>query len=363
MDLGPSTIVCEHYGAQLWYEVRTVKSKMPTKPKFSLCYSEGRVELPLLKEPPPFLGDLLNINSDQRSINFQLGIRIYNSLFAFTSLGGNVDRSVNNGSGPYVFRVNGQTHHRIGSLLPVHGQKPKYAQLYIYETNNEVKNRIDAVIHEDDRNYVDPNILTGLMEMLDQCNQLVKCFRMVRDRFDESDIHNVRILLIRSRNSGERQYDLPVMSKIAALIVGDFNIESSDRDIIVENRSLGLQRINGTHASFMALQYPLLFPYGEDGYMLGIPYRNLNGSNSRKRESITMREYYAYRLQQRFHEGKTLLLGRRLFQQFIVDAYTSIEEERLQWVKFNKKKLRSELHFGLKDVVLRGDTGPITVVK
>ena len=87
----------------------------------------------------------------------------------------------------------------------------------------------------------------------------------------------------------------------------------------------------------MALQYPLLFPYGEDGYMLGIPYKNLNGSNSGKKESMTMREYYAYRLQQHFHEGKTLLLGRRLFQQFIVDAYTSIEEEILQRVRFNQK--------------------------
>ncbi|XP_075650013.1 uncharacterized protein LOC142620542 [Castanea sativa] len=232
-----------------------------------------------------------------------------------------------------MFRVNGQTHHRIGSLLLVHGQKPKYAQLYIYETDNEVKNRIDAVIHEDDRNYVDPDIVTGLMEMLDQCNQLVKYLRMVRDKFDESDIHNVRIRLIRSRNSGERQYNLPVMSEVAALIVGDFNIESSDRDIIVENRSLGLQRINGTHPSFMALQYPLLFPYGEDG------------------------------LQQRFHEGKTLMLGRRLFQQFIVDAYTSIEEERLQWVRCNQKNLRPELYYGLKDVVLRGDMDPITVGK
>ena len=127
MDLGPPTIVCVHCGAQLWYEERTIKSKTPTKPKFSLCCSKGRVELPLLKEPPPFLGNLLNINSDKRSINFQLGIRIYNSLFAFTSLGGNVDRSVNNGSDPHVFRVNGQMYHRIGSLLPIHGQKPKYA--------------------------------------------------------------------------------------------------------------------------------------------------------------------------------------------------------------------------------------------
>ena len=71
------------------------------------------------------------------------------------------------------------------------------------------------------------------MEMLDQCNQLVKYFRMVRDRFDELDVHNVQIHLIRSRNSGERQYDLPVSSEIAALIVVDFNIESSNKDNIV----------------------------------------------------------------------------------------------------------------------------------
>ena len=49
------------------------------------------------------------------------------SLFAFTSLGGKVDRSVNNGIGPYVFRLNGQNYHRIGSLLPIEGEKPTFA--------------------------------------------------------------------------------------------------------------------------------------------------------------------------------------------------------------------------------------------
>jgi len=42
---------------------------------------------------------------------------MYNLLFAFTSLGGKVDRSINNGTGPYVIRLNGQNYHRIGSFL------------------------------------------------------------------------------------------------------------------------------------------------------------------------------------------------------------------------------------------------------
>ena len=38
----------------------------------------------------------------------------------------------------------------------------------------------------------------------------------------------------------ERQYNFPTTSEVAAIIVGDFNIESCNKVIIVENQSLGL---------------------------------------------------------------------------------------------------------------------------
>ena len=72
MNLGPPTQVCEHCGAQLWYEERTIKSRKPKKPKFSLCCSEGKVELLFLKNPPPFLKRLLNMSNDQRSNKFRI---------------------------------------------------------------------------------------------------------------------------------------------------------------------------------------------------------------------------------------------------------------------------------------------------
>ncbi|KAL4606240.1 hypothetical protein ACB092_09G087600 [Castanea dentata] len=285
MNLGPPTQVGEHCGAQLGHEERTIKSRKPKKPKFSLCCSEGKVELPFLKDPPPFLKRLLSMSNDQRSHKFRVGIRIYNSLFAFTSLGSNIDRSVNNGTAPYVFRLNGQNHHRIGSLIPVDGQKTQFAQLYIYDTKNEIANRIDAITSGDYRKDVDIDIVIGLLNMLDNYNQLVKYFRMARDRFNESDMHDVRIRLI--GNSDSKQYNLPNTSEVAAIIVGDLNTENCERDIIVENQSSGLQRIYGSHLSYMALQYPLLFPYGEDGYRPDIPYKNFDGARSKKRESIT----------------------------------------------------------------------------
>jgi hypothetical protein len=62
-------------------------------------------------------------------------------MFAFTSMGGQANTKINNGGGPPQFILSGQNYHRIGSLLPEQGTTSKFAQLYIYDTQNEVENR------------------------------------------------------------------------------------------------------------------------------------------------------------------------------------------------------------------------------
>jgi len=63
-------------------------------------------------------------------------------MFSFTSIGGKIDSSMNNGSAPPQFILSGQNYHRIGSLLPEESSNPKFAQLYIYDTKNELSNRM-----------------------------------------------------------------------------------------------------------------------------------------------------------------------------------------------------------------------------
>ena len=60
-------------------------------------------------------------------------------------MGGNVDDSMNNGKAPPIFVMHGENCHQIGSLLPRPGNDPKFAQLYVYDTDNEIKNRMRAV--------------------------------------------------------------------------------------------------------------------------------------------------------------------------------------------------------------------------
>lgn len=141
LNFGLPEIKCNWCSAEVWFEERSEKSRSSKHIEFSICCQKGKVDLPLLKKPPHLLLSLIN-GSDKRSKHFKENIRAYNSMFAFTSIGGKIESNINNGGGPPQFILSGQNYHRIGSLLPKPGTAPKFAQLYIYDTQNEAKNRM-----------------------------------------------------------------------------------------------------------------------------------------------------------------------------------------------------------------------------
>ena len=135
---------CPKCNAKMFYGERLQKEYNPRKPRFGLCCRQGRITIapnPPLPEP---LKDLYYKN-DKRSKFFMENIRSFNSMFAFTSMGGKVDYKINKGKAPPTFVMNGENFHQIGSLLPMPGKEPKFAQLYIYDTDNEIKNKMNVV--------------------------------------------------------------------------------------------------------------------------------------------------------------------------------------------------------------------------
>jgi Helitron helicase-like domain at N-terminus/PIF1-like helicase len=85
-----------------------------------------------------------------------------------------------------------------------------------------------------------------------------------------------------------------------------------------------------------------------------IQIRGENGDGSQQRK-ITQRAFYSYRLHQRFNSGfKILHHAGRLFQEFIVDAYAQIEQNRLRYLRTNQNNLRVDLYKGLADAAADG---------
>ncbi|XP_022014342.1 uncharacterized protein LOC110913832 [Helianthus annuus] len=352
LDHGDQCITCQVCNAKFW-EVETARGRTNNrKTSYFLCCGYAKVELPDYKDAHPNYQKLFT-SLDNESKHFLKNIRRYNSMFAFTSMGGKVDPTVNRGNGPFCYRISGENYHSIGSLLPENGNKPKFCQLYIYDTENEVSNR-DSIFSrskESDTSSsasVDRHLIQHIKSVLDSDNVLVKVYRMVRDCFHDDPQLTLKVRLIGRRDKDGRMYNLPTCGEVAALIVGDVENAFENRDIVVETKSGTLQRISELHPSYLALQYPILFPYGDDGYRVDIPHRGVVDVTNKKRPNCTMREFFSYRIQDRVNQFSLILNSRRLFQQFLVDAYTMIESERLNYIRFQQKNLRSDTYESLR---------------
>ena len=112
-------------------------------------------------------------------------------------------------------------------------------------------------------------------------------------------------------------------------------------------------RIPSTHTSYDPLSYVITHLHGDKGWTYDIPFAHKKG----KRNNVSAAEYYTYRLHTRDPPGlddiiqDTLTYGGILKQQYLCDQYVKVEEERLNYQRFNQAKLKAETYSGLQDAV------------
>ncbi|XP_028779075.1 uncharacterized protein LOC114735542 [Neltuma alba] len=357
LDDGDPVYECQFCGALLWIGERLKRCSSSEYPLFSTCCCHGKVVVPYLQTPPEQFRQLFFQKEHPKSKNFLANIRAYNNMFCFTSMGGKIDHSLNSrGGGPYSFIMSGQNYHLLGSLLPPEGCPPVYSQLYIYDTDNEIRNRMAAIRHHPDKSGVDEAIAMDIKDCLDQHNALVKKYRMASEILRQDNTAEVRIRLLRESTNRSRNYELPTASEVAALIVEDFDESYSNRDIIIEKKAGSLKRVHELHRSYLPLQYPLIFHYGNNGFIPKTKHNDASLISTRKKKYLTIREYLAFRLMDRNIEESVLLHSKRLLQQFIVDGFTMVESERLDYIRRHQRELRVDLYKGLADAITRGET-------
>ncbi|XP_021974699.2 uncharacterized protein LOC110869784 [Helianthus annuus] len=338
LDHGDQVITCEVCYAKLWDAEKGSGRKEGGKICHMLCCGYAKVVLPDYKSATPYYKSLF-MSNDNESRHFLKNIQRYNSMFAFTSMGGKVDQTVNTGNAPFCYRISGENYHSIGSLVPENGGKPKFCQLYIYDTENELAIRSsDDASSSTSSDETDNKLIQQIKAMLDTNNVLVKIYRMVRDCFQQNPNTTLKLRLIGKREQDGRTYNLPTSSEVAALIVRDIDNALENRDIVVETQTGSLKRISELHPSYLALQYPILFPYGDDGYRIDIPHRGVIDVTNKKRPNCKMREFFL----------------RIVYKIFLVDAYTMIESERLNFIRFQQHDLRSDTYENIRKLRYNG---------
>nr|GEW89449.1 DNA helicase [Tanacetum cinerariifolium] len=219
-------------------------------------------------------------------------IRAYNQMFAMTSFGAKIDESINARRGSYVFKVSGQIYHWIGSLCPPAGEPPR-----------------------------------------------------------ELDIPEFKIRLYNAE--GARGYELPTSNTLGLMVFENGISDNANFDVIIEHRDGPPQRVNKLHPSYMSLQFPLLFIYGQPRYHKELTLKSATGVGRGKR--LTMLAYYRYQLHFRLQQYDLLFRVGRLFQQYVVGVFCAVEHNRLDFLRKKQNDIRSDYLSGLYDAISRGE--------
>ena len=381
-DLGRMSEVCQHCGALHWKAERLTASRK-NNILFGICCNSGRVQLPPL-DPPPDVIRTLFTGQDVVSKEFRSNIRQYNNAFAFTSLGVPKRRMVTHdqrGSGPYSFRIQGELCHWSGPLAPSEGEEPAFAQLYIYDPATA----LEARRRRNDK--LNPLTLQALQDVLWESHPYAAIYRHAHELLlqDGSVDFSIRLHCI----GDKRRYNLPIADEVAVIIPGNEDAEAAGpRDIVLHQRTDdGLQSLYDGHPAYACLHYVLLFPTGQHGWHWGLRLHDPpsetapniataahpaagqeddpgsedggegdeDGEEGGKSRTLTQTRFYAYRLHARLNEFSTILNAGKLLQQYIVDAWASSDQNRLNWFRMNQSKIRASLYSGLQDATARAD--------
>jgi hypothetical protein len=332
-------------------------------------------------DPPEPLKSLWD-GTNPRSAEFRKHARKYNSAFAFASF----QYGERGGPGPrrgiQTFQIQGAVYHLQGPLGPAPADKePRFAQLYFYEPEeaNNFRQR-----HYD----LDPWITGRIRDVLEEHNpfqrRFVTAFDMLREFTGEASlILDPQLKLVIDPGKDQRRYNLPTVNEVMAIIPDEWS-DPSVRDVILFHRnedgslSQSFERISRSHPSYLPLHYVLLFPHGSPGWHFNMPCRPNDGAaagrgaadmdvdedededGSGDNKHLTQRDWYRYYLFDRVDQFSAFLRAGRLFEQFVEDAWGSIEQEMLDWHRRNQDTIRAELYTGIMDA-LAGDFEPTNI--
>ncbi|PWA84212.1 helitron helicase-like domain-containing protein [Artemisia annua] len=138
--------------------------------------------------------------------------------------------------------------------------------------------------------------LHDLIQILDEHNELVQVFRTARDKLNEENVPEFKIQLYNVADA--QQYQLPSSGTLGAIVFQTDANSQTDYDIVIKYKDRQPKRINKLHSSYMSLQFPLLFVYGQPGYTTKMTLKGVGSSKKRKKLSMNM--YYKYQVHERF---------------------------------------------------------------
>ena len=329
--IGTMSLECQYCGAR----------KFP-KETSTTCCNGGKVVLQPFPRPPEELMRLWT-GEDTKSRIFREHSRMFNNAVCLSSL--QVKLRTFHGFNPTIV-FQGRVQHRAGSLLPLQGETPRFAQLYVYDPALESNQRFENMVIPTSVSTPQKEIIKDLLECIQQVlhkeNPFVRDFKQIIG-IPQDELTNGRIVISAKNtpvNEHPRRYNAQTNLQEVSILM-----EPGAHDLVIQRRGGGLQTISDLNPKGMPMHFTLLFPMGTYGW--DPESRHADGVRR-----ITTREFYTFHICIRDVEnGNYLHMASRLFQEWLCMAWVHVEGQRLNYQRQNQKALRADTYKNVKEAV------------
>ena len=232
----------------------------------------------------------------------------------------------------------------MGPLLPEPGQDPKFAQLYVLDPALENAKRFERMslprnMSQNNMNLM-KRILNNVQQVIHETNPFVQDFKQVLE-IPEEELQDGKIIIsadARPAGGHARVYNAQENLHELRIVTNEKN-----HDLVVQLRSGGLTTVSDLNPKAMPLHFTLLFVEGTTGWDQRLT--QITGKR------VSPREFFAYHLQKRMLGSDYIFKAKRLFQEYILCSYTTMENQRLAFMKQNQGTLRSDCYRNIQDAV------------
>ncbi|RDD35816.1 hypothetical protein TrispH2_012128, partial [Trichoplax sp. H2] len=294
---------CSYCNAQMWISEKVggtidrprFSDFVPDRPRFSICCLSSKISIPEIPDPPAVSRNLLR-NNNRIARYFRSKIRKFNSGLCMATIKA-TDASITGGVSNY--RIHGAVYRMIGPARNADGEQSSCIQTYFYDVDEQIRRRVNRYDSSSDERAIESEIVGSLTVMLENAsNTYLLSYLTLQELMDAGEIpEDIHIGINADRRpptEHARRFSLPTSTEIAVLLPTESYASHDERTFVCSFRAqqdsrINLQFLKDTHRSYDPLCYPVLFPFGTDGFHLGISQQSTN-------RTVTAKEFYSYRM-------------------------------------------------------------------
>ena len=186
------------------------------------------------------------------------------------------------------------------------------------------------------------NLLQKVQNIIHEHNPYVKVFKQVLE-LPESNFQQGKIIInssARPKGAHERVYNVQNNFNELSIVTNE-----QPHDLVIYRRGKKAEYIRSTNPNAMPLHFTLLFIYGTPGW-------HPNKKHANGEDKLSPREYFSYHLNVRDPSSDYIFQAGRLFQEWILDSWITCEDQRLNFIKLNQKKLRADSYKSIQKSVV-----------